>query len=106
MVGGKLVQQGATVQCAHAGQAQPTSPNPRVRIGGQGTVLLPAPWTVAGCALPPNAGGPCATAQWTAGTVRVTSMGQPLVVQSGTATCVSTGVPLTVLVTQVRVTAS
>ena len=31
---------------------------------------------------------------WTSGTVRVTSMGQPLVVQGGTATCAPTGVPL------------
>jgi hypothetical protein len=103
---GNLVQQGATVLCAHGGQAQPTVPNPRVTTGGQATVALSAPWTVAGCSLPPNAGGPCATAQWTAGTVRVTSMGQPLVIQSGSATCVPTGVPLSVTVAQVRVTAS
>jgi len=103
---GKLVHQGATVLCAHAGQAQPTSMNPRVRVGGQATVLLPAPWSVAGCPLPPNAGGPCATAQWSVGTVRVRSLGQPLVLQSGTATCVPTGVPLNVAVTQPRVTAS
>ena len=103
---GNLVQQGATVLCAHGGQAQPTTPNPRVTTGGQATVLLSAPWTVAGCSLPPNAGGPCATAQWTAGTVRVTSMGQPLVIQSGSSTCVPTGVPLNVTVAQVRVTAS
>ena len=103
---GHLVQQGATVICAHAGQAQPAAPSPRVRLGGQPAVSLPTPWTLSGCSLPPNAGGPCATAQWTAGTVRVTSMQQPLVLDSGSASCVPTGVPLTVTVAQVRVSAS
>jgi hypothetical protein len=38
--------------------------------------------------------------------VRVTSSGQPLVVQGGSATCVPTGVPLTVVAAQPRVNAS
>jgi hypothetical protein len=103
---GFLVQQGATVLCAHAGQAQPTAPNPRVKVAGQATVLLTAPWTVAGCPLPPPSGGPCATAQWTAGTTRVTSLGQPLVIQGGSSICAPTGVPLTVAVVQPRVRGS
>lgn len=103
---GALVQQGSTVQCAHAGQAMPTAPNPRVRLSGASAVSLTAPWTVAGCPLPPNAGGPCVTATWTSGTVRVQSMGQPLVLSAGTATCAPTGVPLLVMVTQMRVTAA
>ena len=101
-----LVQQGATVLCAHGGQARPAAPSPRVRLGGAAALLLPTPWTVAGCPLPPNAGGPCATATWTTGTTRATSTGQPLVVQGGSATCAPTGVPLTVTVCQVRVRAS
>ena len=101
-----LVQQGATVLCSHGGQGQPTTPNPRVSLSGQAALSLPAPWTVAGCPFPPNSGGPCTTATWTTGTVRVTSSGQPLVVQNGSATCVPTGVPLTVAATQPRVTAS
>ena len=103
---GTLVQQGATVLCSHGGQATPTTPNPRVRLSGAFAVSLAAPWTVAGCPLPPNAGGPCVTAMWSAGTVRVRSLGQPLVVRTGTATCAPTGVPVQVVVTQVRVTAS
>jgi hypothetical protein len=103
---GRLVQQGATVMCSHGGQAMPTAPNPRVRLGGAAVLSLPTPWTVAGCALPPVSGGPCATATWTSGTVRVRSSGQPLVVGSGTATCVPTGVPLQVTLTQIRVQAS
>ena len=103
---GFLVQQGATVLCGHGGQAQPTAPNPRVKVAGQAGVLLTVPWTVAGCPLPPPAGGPCVTAQWTVGTTRVTSMGQPLVFQGGSAICAPTGVPLTVVVVQPRVRAS
>ena len=103
---GTLVEQGATVLCSHGGQATPTAPNPRVRLGGASAVGLSAPWTVAGCPLPPSAGGPCVTALWSAGTARVTSMGQPLVVRTGTATCTPTGVPVQVVMTQVRVSAS
>ena len=103
---GQLAHQGAVVICAHGGQATPGAPNPRVKVAGQATVTLSAPWTVAGCPFPPNAGGPCATAQWTVGTVRVKSMGQPLVIQGGSATCVPTGVPLTVTTVQPRVKAT
>jgi hypothetical protein len=105
-VTGTLVQQGASVLCSHGGQANPTAPAPRVRLGGAPAVSLTPPWTVAGCPFPPNSGGPCVTATWTTGTVRVTSMGQPLVVRSGGATCTPTGVPLQVTATQMRVTAS
>ncbi|MEQ4208813.1 hypothetical protein ABN028_20505 [Actinopolymorpha sp. B17G11] len=97
------VQQGATVLCAHGGQAQPTVPHPRVKFGGAAAVGLATPWTVAGCSLPPAAGGPCTAAMWAVGSTRVMSMGQPLVIQGGTATCVPTGVPLNVVVAQPRV---
>ena len=103
---GKLVHAGAVVMCAHAGQATPPTTNPRVKVGGQPTVMLPVPWTIAGCPYPPASGGPCATALWSVGTVRVTSMGQPLVLSTGTATCAPTGVPLTVAAVQPRVSAT
>jgi hypothetical protein len=105
-VAGNLVQQGATVLCSHGGQVQPTMPSPRVRLSGSPAVGLPAPWTVSGCPFPPNSGGPCVTASWTVGTVRVTSMGQPLVLSTGSATCVPTGVPTNVVVTQLRARAT
>ena len=105
---GFLVHVGAQVLCAHGGQAQPTAPNPRVTVNGQPTVLMTTPYTVAGCALPPppNGNGPCVTAQWLSGTTRVTSNGQPLLVQSSQATCVPTGTPLMIVVTQTRVSAT
>ena len=37
---GFLLHVGATVLCAHGGQAQPTAPNPRVLVSGQPT----SPW--------------------------------------------------------------
>jgi len=103
---GTLAQQGATVLCSHGGQAQPTVPSPRVRLSGSPAITMPPPWTVAGCPFPPNSGGPCVTVTWTVGTVRVTSMGQPLVLSTGSATCVPTAVPANVVVTQVRVKAT
>jgi hypothetical protein len=105
---GNLVHQGAAVICGHGGQAMPTAPNPRVTVSGQATVTLTAPWTIAGCPFPPPpaGNGPCVTGQWVVGTVRVTSMGQPLVIQGGSAVCVPTGVPLTVVAVQPRVVAT
>ena len=102
---GFLVHVGATVTCSHGGQAQPTVPNPRVTVMGQPTVALTAPYVVAGCAFPPPpaANGPCVTAQFLTGTVRVTSMGQPLLVTSSQAVCAPTGTPLIIAVTQTRV---
>jgi hypothetical protein len=104
---GFLVHVGAQVLCAHAGQATPTVPNPRVTVSGQPTVLLTTPYVVAGCTFPPPpaANGPCVTGQWLVGTTRVTSLGQPLVVQSSQGICAPTGTPLLIVVTQTRVSA-
>lgn len=104
---GFLVHVGATVMCAHGGQAQPTVPNPRVTVSGQPTVTIAAPYAIAGCTLPPPpaANGPCVTAMWTVGSVRVTSNGQPLVILSSVAVCAPSGTPLLISATQTRVTA-
>jgi hypothetical protein len=103
---GFIVHAGAQVLCSHAGLATPTALNPRVLVGGQKTVLITMPYVVAGCALSsPPANGPCMTAQWLAGSQRVTSNGQPLVVQSSLAICAPTGTPLFITATQTRVSA-
>lgn|SRR5262249_57923421 len=101
---GFLLHVGATVLCAHGGQAQPTAPNPRVLVSGQPTVTLPTPYVIAGCPFPPASGGPCVTAQWVVGTTRVFSNGMPLLVQSSQAVCAPTGTPLVPVVMQPRVT--
>lgn len=103
---GFLLHVGATVVCAHAGQALPTVPNPRVLVSGQPTTLITAPWMVAGCPFVFPLPGPCVTAQWILGSIRVLSNGQPLVIQSGVAICVPTGTPLLPIVMQTRVIAS
>ncbi len=94
--------------CSHGGQANPTVPNPRVMVSGNATILHTAPYTVAGCAMPPpTAGnGPCVTAQWVTGTVRVLSLGQPLVLNTSQSVCAPTGTPLIPSVVQPRVVAS
>jgi hypothetical protein len=101
---GFLLHVGATVLCSHAGQAQPTVPNPRVMVMGQPTVLMTGPYVVAGCTLPPppGANGPCVTAQWITGATRLTSNGQPLLLLDSQAICAPTGTPLLITVTQTR----
>jgi hypothetical protein len=78
-----------------------------VTVSGQPTVLMTAPYVVAGCTFPPppGANGPCVTAQWVSGTTRVLSNGQPLVVQSSQAICAPTGTPVIIAVTQTRASA-
>jgi hypothetical protein len=101
---GFLLHQGATVLCMHGGQAMPTAPVPRVKVGGQPVVAQPTPWTVAGC--PFTTGGnpmPCVTAQWITGAVRVRAMGMPLLLQDSQAVCAPNGTGVNVVVTQVRV---
>ncbi len=101
---GFLLHVGATVLCAHAGQAQPAAPNPRVRVGGQPVVTQAAPYTIAGC--PFNVSGapsPCVTAQWVTAAMRVRAGGQPVLLQDSQAVCTPNGTPLNIVMTQVRV---
>lgn len=102
---GFLAHQGATVICVHGGQAQPSTTVPRVTLSGQPAVHVSATYTVSGCAFPPppNGNGPCTAGTWSAGTTRVRSLGQPLVIQGGSGTCLPTGVPMQVTAVQARV---
>jgi hypothetical protein len=100
-----LLDKGATVLCAHGGQAQPTVPSLRVKAGGQPIVTLPTIYTVSGCALPPPpaGNGPCVTAQFLLGATRVKAGGQPVLLQDSQSMCTPTATPLTIVVTQLRV---
>ena len=100
---GFVLHLGATVQCAHAGQAQPTVTSPRVTVGGQPLVTMTPPYVVSGCPLVPQAGGPCVSAQWVVAATRVTASGVPVVLRDSQSVCTPTGTPLTVVVTQSRV---
>jgi Domain of unknown function (DUF4280) len=103
---GYLLHQGATVLCSHAGQAQPTVVNPRVKVAGQPVVTMTSTYTISGCTMPspPAGNGPCVTAQWVRGATRVTSNGQPLLLVDSQAICAPTGAPLQITITQLRVT--
>ena len=102
---GFLLHVGATVMCVHGGQAQPTAPNPRVRVGGQPIVTQTTMYTIAGCPFttPSGAPMPCVTAQWVSAATRVRAGGQPVLLQDSQAVCTPNGTPLTITVTQTRV---
>lgn len=102
---GPLLHVGATVLCAHGGQAQPVAPNPRVLVGGMPTVTMAAPYVVAGCVF--NVSGapsPCITGQWVSAATRLTSNGQPLLLMDSQALCAPNGTPLIIVAAQTRVT--
>lgn len=102
---GMLIQQGALVMCAHGAPAMPTAPNPSVTLAGMPTCVLSDPWVVTGCPAAAIPSPPCVTATWMIGTTRVTSNGQPLLVQSGVSICTPSGTPLLPVLTQLRVSA-
>jgi hypothetical protein len=104
---GPVLHQGATVLCMHAGQVTPTAVVARVTVGGLPVVGLPAPWSVAGCTLPPPtaANGPCVTASWVSAATRVTALGQPLLLMDSQAICAPTGTPVQPVSAQTRVVA-
>jgi hypothetical protein len=103
---GNLLTVSAQVVCMHMGQAMAATPSPRVTVGGDPAVTISASYSIAGCPFVPPAGtGPCATAQWLVGTTRVTSDGEPLLIEGGSAVCVPTGTGLQVMVTQPQVSA-
>lgn len=104
---GFIIHQGANVQCMHLGIATPVTVNPRVTVSNQPIVTMANTYSVAGCTFPSISTGapPCATAQWTLGAVRVTSMGQPVILQDSQSTCVPTATPLVIGPCQVRVKA-
>lgn len=104
---GPLLHVGASVLCSHGGSATPTAPNPRVLVSGLPTVTMAAPYLVAGC--PFNVSGspvPCVTGQWVVAAVRVSSLGQPLVLMDSQAVCAPNGTPLMPVSAQTRVTGS
>ena len=104
---GPVLHMGATVLCAHGGQAMPTVPSPMVLVMGMPIATIAAPYAVAGCAfVAPTGNGPYVTAQWVVGAARVLSQGQPVVTMAGVSTCVPTGTPLVPVAAQTRVIAT
>jgi hypothetical protein len=101
---GFLLHEGATVMCAHAGQAQPVAPFPRVLVNGMPITTIESPYVIAGCPFVTPAGnGPCVTAQWLVGATRVFAGGIPVLLQTSQAICAPTATPLNIILTQTRV---
>ncbi len=100
---GFLLDAGAVVQCLHAGQAKALVVNPRLKAGGLPLVTQSSTYQVAGCPFPPNAGGPCVTAQWLTAALRVKAGGEPVLLQDSQALCTPTGTGLLVVSQQLRV---
>lgn len=102
---GFLLNASSTVICVHGGQAQPTVPNPRVKVMGIPVTTQGPPYVIAGCAnpVPPANVGPCVIGNWVTAALRVRAMGMPVLLQSSQAVCVPTGTPLIVVVAQPRV---
>jgi hypothetical protein len=101
---GYLLHQGATVLCTHGGQAQPTSPNQRVKAGGQTIVTQPPPYTISGCPfIVGTVPSPCVTAQWVTAATRVQANSTPVLLQDSQAVCAPNGTPVNIVMTQMRV---
>lgn len=100
---GFLLHVGATVMCAHAGQAQPTNPNPRVNVSSQPIVTQSCTYTISGC--PFNVNGspvPCVTGQWITAATRVMASSVPVLLQDSQSICTPNGTPMTIVMTQTR----
>lgn len=102
---GPILHVSAVVTCPHGGQAMPTAPVPRVLVSGMPVTTIAAPYAIAGCPLVPPPPGPCVSAQWVLGALRVMALGQPVAIQGGVSICTPTPAPLLPLVVQPRVVA-
>ncbi len=99
---GLLLHAASHISCSHGGEARALTPNPRVLIEGQPTVLITTLYSITGCS---ETSGPCLSGRWSTGTTRVFSNGQPLAFTSSGSICDPTGTPLSIAATQNRVTA-
>jgi len=100
---GSLLDAAAVVICAHGGRATLLASDARVRFSGAPIATAPGSWAVAGCALPPQEGGPCLIGRFITAATRVTSGGQPVLLADSLAVATPTGAPLMVALAQNRV---
>jgi hypothetical protein len=91
--------------CPHFGQATPTTPNPRVMVGGMAVSTMAPAYSVTGCAPPGSPPPPpCTIANWTTAAMRVTAGGDPVVLLDSQA-MTNFPAPLQIVSTQTRVQA-
>jgi hypothetical protein len=62
--------------CAHNGRCVPVAVSPRVKVSGAPCLVAGTPMPIAGCTAGPSRG--CTTAQVLTGSLRIRSMGQPV----------------------------
>jgi len=91
---GFLIQVGATITCPHAGKANVTPSNQRVKVGGMPVAVVADQTVVGGCPfqVPIGTGTkpqPCVKVLWQAPATRVKVMGQFVLLQSSVGVCQS-----------------
>ena len=101
-----ILHLGATVLCAHAGQATPTMPFPRVLVSGQPAVTLTSPYAIVQCRLTGTPTSPCATGQFVTGAARVWTGGAAVATLMSESACVPTGTSMLPTMAQTRVLAT
>lgn len=105
---GPVYHLGAVAICPHGGQVAVVQPSPRVTVSGMPVAVVTDPSLVAGCVFTIGTKpSPCLRVQWLAPATRVTSMGQPVLLQTSSGLCLSPEQapqgPPTILSTQPRV---
>jgi hypothetical protein len=103
---GFLLTVASPVACTHGmGKATTSSPNPRVIVMAQPSVLITAPYVIASCTNPPVSGGQCVSGKFLAGTTRVLSNMQPLAIAMlpSPSLCAPTPAPMLTPPSQTRV---
>jgi hypothetical protein len=101
---GYLLHQGASVNCKHAGRAQPSAAFARVTLDKQPIATRAAAYTVSAC--PFNVAGapsPCLNVLWTTTATRVFAGGVPVLLQDSQGICPPNGTGVDILATQTRV---
>ena len=105
---GAIVHAGADIGCSHPmpSQAKPNLVAGRVTVSGQVVVTIDAQYRVEGCPNPSSSGGPCATARWLGGAIRVRVLGKAVAIETGLSVCTPTPGPMTPRLVQKRVIAT
>jgi hypothetical protein len=113
MMPGPILHAGATASCPHGGALNIVPAAPRVLLGGLPLAVLTDQGLVAGCAFaipPAPKPQPCLSTRWLVGATRVTSGGQPVLINPAGALCLSAeqipGGPPIISSSQTRVVAT
>lgn len=109
---GPILHATATATCPHGGVLTIVPAAPRVLLSGLPLAVLTDQGLVAGCAftVPGPKPQPCLTTRWMLGATRVTSNGQPVLINPAGALCLSAeqipGGPPIISASQTRVVAT